>query len=51
VVEIVGGCVGPSGEGLAEPGRSVAGADVPVPADGVGELDEPAVLFGDLEAG
>jgi hypothetical protein len=34
-----------------QPGRPVAGADVPVPADGVCELDEPSVLFGDLEAG
>jgi len=34
----------------SQAGRPVAGADVAVPADGVGELAEPAVLLGDLEA-
>ena len=42
--------VGAGGQGLAQPGCAVADADVAVSADGVGELDEPAVLLGDLEA-
>jgi len=48
-VVVVGGGVGAGREGLAQAGCAVAGADVAVPADGVGELDEPAVLLGDLE--
>jgi hypothetical protein len=44
VVEVVGGGVGPCGEGLAQAWRAVAGADVAVAADCVGELDESSVL-------
>ena len=50
-VVVVGSGVGAGGQGLSQAWRSVAGTDVTVPADGVGELDEPSVLFGDLEAG
>jgi hypothetical protein len=39
----------PGRQGLADPGRPVAQADVTVAADRVGELGEPAVLFGDHE--
>ena len=37
----------PGGEGLADAGRPVARPDIPVPADGVAELDEASVLLGD----
>lgn len=47
---ILGAGVGAGGQGLSQTGRAIADADVAVPADGVGELDEPAVLLGDLEA-
>jgi hypothetical protein len=48
-VPVVSGGVCPGGQGLGEDGCAEAGTDVTVLADGVGELVEPAVLFGDLE--
>ena len=45
----VGPGVVPGGQGLADAGRAPADADVAVPADGVGELGEPAVLPSDQE--
>jgi len=40
---VVGAGVLPGGQGLADPGRSPADADVAVLPDGVGELGEPPV--------
>jgi hypothetical protein len=48
-VPVIGGRVGPGGQRLAQAGSSVAGADVAVPPDRVGEFHEPAVLLGDLK--
>ena len=58
--EVAGGCleerlqlmpagVTAGGEGLADPGRAIAQADVAIAADRGGELGEPAVFFGDDE--
>ena len=49
-VPVVGRRVRPCGQRLAQARGAVAGTDVAVAADGVGELDEPAVLLGDLKA-
>lgn len=43
-VTVVHGRIGASGERLTDAGRPIAGADVTVPPDGIGELGEPAVL-------
>jgi hypothetical protein len=49
LIPLVGSRVGPGGQGLAQAGRAEARADVPVTADRIGELDESAMLFGDLD--
>jgi len=49
-VPVIACGVGAGGEGLAQAGRAVAGTDVTVPADGVGEFDETSVLLGHLES-
>ena len=48
-VVVIRGGVGPGRQGFAQAWCAVAGTDVAVPADRVGELHEPAVLLGDLE--
>jgi hypothetical protein len=49
-VPVVGCGVCAGGQGLVETGCAVTHAVVAVPADGVGEFDEAAVLFSDLKA-
>ena len=49
LVVVVGCGVGAGGQCFADAGCAVAGADVAVAADGVGEFDEPAVLPGGQE--
>ena len=49
LVVVVGGGVGAGRQRLTQSGCAIAGADVTVPADRIGELQEAAMLLGDLE--
>jgi hypothetical protein len=46
---VIGAGVGAGGQSLADTWCAITDSDVPVPAHRVGELDDPAVLPGDLE--